>query len=519
MKESEPAQTDAAQIESARADYDICVIGGGINGAGIARDAAGRGLKVLLVEAADLASATSSASTKLIHGGLRYLEYYEFHLVRASLKERERLLNIAPHVIRPMRFVLPHDKAQRPARLIRLGLFFYDNLAKRKRLMGSRGVALRGSPLGRPLEHHYKKGFIYTDCRVDDSRLVVLNAMSAAQKGADILTHTKCENLNQSGKVWTVDLHDLVSGERWVVSAKTVVNAAGPWVRSVLDEAGLTSPETPNIRLVKGSHIIINQAYEGEHAYVLQQPDKRIVFVMPYEGKYTLIGTTEEAFNDDPYEARISKKETEYLCAAYNRSFKKDIRQSDVLWAYSGVRPLFDDGEDSATSVTRDYVLHEYSDEGPLLLSVFGGKLTTYRVLSEQVVDRVLEGQADDIGPWTASENLPGGGILNGDFDRFILFQKSKYFWLDEGVLYRYARSYGLLMDRFLKGTKSYEDLGEHYGDGVYEVEIHYLVRDEWARTAEDILYRRSKLGLHVSGETVQNLEKALSEILKQHSR
>jgi glycerol-3-phosphate dehydrogenase len=493
--------------------YDLCVIGGGINGAGVARDAAGRGLSVLLVEARDLTAATSSASTKLIHGGLRYLEYFEFGLVRDSLKERETLLRLAPHIIQPMSFVLPHDRGQRPWWMIRLGLFLYDNLARRKMLPGSQGIDFHKTGAGEPLKEHFKKGFKYADCWVDDARLVVLNAMSAAEKGADILTQTKCIGIEDGRQAWTVRLED-AAGLTFEVSAEALVNATGPWVRDVIDGSGLAQPDTPHIRLVKGSHIIIKRAYEGDQAYILQQPDKRIVFVIPYEGDYTLIGTTEEAFEGDSYEARISEEEMTYLCEAYNRAFKAPISRSDLLWTYSGVRPLFDDGEGEARAVTRDYKIYEQPSTPHLMLSVFGGKLTTYRVLAEEVVDRIVEVAGRDVPAWTALENLPGGGIAAADFEAFLDVQRKEYSWLEEGLLYRYARSYGARMDRFLEGAGSIDDLGVHYGGGLYEAELRYLVRHEWARCAEDVLWRRSKLGAHVDKDTAARLEAALPDIL-----
>lgn len=492
--------------------YDLCVIGGGVNGAGIARDAAGRGLSVLLVEARDLASATSSSSTKLIHGGLRYLEYLEFKLVHESLKEREVLLSLAPHIIKPMEFILPHDQAQRPFMLIRAGLFLYDHLAKRKKLRGSRGIHFTGDAYSAPLREHYQKGFRYSDCWVEDSRLVVLNAMDAAEQGADIRTYTACTHLQEDENGWSLSLLDTMTGQEDHVGASMVINAAGPWVRGVLEGSGLIGSETvPDIRLVKGSHIIVKRRYEGKHAYILQQPDKRIVFAIPYEREYTLIGTTEEDFEGDPSEAQISANEIEYLCEAYNRSFKEPISKEDIVWTYSGVRPLFDEGEDSATAATRDFKLHHHREHKAPLISIFGGKLTTYRVLAERAVGMMLAIAGKPGAAWTCAHALPGGDVKDADFEAFAAAQTAKYLWLPPPLLVRYARAYGTRMDVFLSGAKEMGDLGDHYGDDVYQAEIDYLVENEWARTAEDVLWRRSKLALHVSPETIQNVEAVMA--------
>lgn len=492
-------------------DYDLCVIGGGINGAGIARDAAGRGLKVLLLEAEDIGGATSSSSTKLIHGGLRYLEYYEFKLVRESLKERETLLSIAPHVIWPMEFVLPHTPSQRPAWMIKAGLFLYDHLAKRRTLQGSSSVNFVSDKRGEPILRDYTKGFSYADCWADDSRLVALNVMDAAQKGATILTRTKCVGLVCDNDQWVVRYQDNYTSEESVIQASMVINAAGPWVRQLIDQSGIDAQDksVPNIRLVKGSHIIVNRQYEGEHAYLLQQPDNRIIFAIPYEHNYTLIGTTEEEYAGDPRDASISSEETEYLVDAYNLFFEKAISKDDVLWTYSGVRPLFDDGdEDSATKATRDYRLHVHSDYAAPMVSVFGGKLTTYRKLAEQAVHKVLHLNGRHSDAWTSTKALPGGDIADGDFDAFLLAQGQRYKWLPKGLLHRYARSYGTRMDVFLQGARSLKDLGDELGAHLYEAEVLYLLRYEFAKTAEDVLWRRSKLGLHVADNVHDKVER-----------
>ena len=503
-------------------DYDLCVIGGGINGAGIARDAAGRGLKVLLIEAGDLGGATSSASTKLIHGGLRYLEYYEFKLVRESLKERELLLSLAPHVIWPLEFVLTHTPEQRPTWMIRVGLFFYDHLAKRKKLSGSRALNLKKDERGQFIDDRYKRAFSYEDCWADDSRLVVLNAVSAAQKGATILTQHKCVKLKHDDDCWLVSYkQDTPKAETQTIKASMVINAAGPWVRDLLDGSKISQDESklPNVRLVKGSHIIVKRQYKGEQAYILQQPDRRITFAIPYEKDYTLIGTTEEDYEGNPKDAMISDDEMAYLVEAYNRFFEKPISKSDVMWTYSGVRPLYDEGEADATSATRDYKLHMHLGYAAPMISVFGGKLTTYRKLAEAAVDKILHLGNRNAAPWTAlarpGDELPGGDIANADFDTFLAQQGQRYKWLPKALLYRYARSYGTCMDVFLQGASGLKDLGNDFGDHVYEAEIVYLLRYEYAKTAEDILWRRSKLGLHVSDTTVKKVDAYIKQYWK----
>ncbi len=482
-------------MDTAHCEYDLCVIGGGINGAGIARDAAGRGLSVLLVEKGDLAAATSSASTKLIHGGLRYLEHYEFRLVRESLKERETLLAMAPHIIWPLSFILPHDKTLRPAWLIRAGLFLYDHIGGRKTLPASRGVSLAGGPL----QARYKKGFRYADCWVEDARLVVLNAMDAAKRGAVIRTRTACTGLKPANGGWQVELNG-----KEIATARIAVNAAGPWVRALLDQTGLARSKTPQVRLVKGSHIIVPHLYNGAHAYILQQPDKRIVFTIPYEQDFTLIGTTDTEISGDPGAAALDAQETDYLCAAVNRSFAAQITPDDIVTSYSGVRALLDDGDENASRVTRDYRLElDEHEGGAKLLSVFGGKLTTYRRLAEEAVDMLSHKPR-----WTAGATLPGGDF--DDFETFVTARQARYPALPAELVRRYARAYGTLMDHFA------QDPGRHFGDDLYEAEIAYLIEHEWARTAEDILWRRSKRGLHVAPETVHNLEAYMKE---QHDR
>ena len=502
-------------------DYDLCVIGGGINGVAIARDAAGRGLKVLLLEQGDLADATSSASTKLIHGGLRYLEYYEFKLVRESLHERELLMSLAPHVIWPLVFVLPHTGKQRPAWMIKLGLFLYDHLAKRAMLPASGSLSLRKDERGVPLQKEYKDAFTYADCWGDDSRLVVLNAMSAAQKGATILTRHRCTGLKHDEDCWAVE-YDNVNKKKSSKSVKVsmVINAAGPWVEKLLKECqvGRDQARLPSVRLVKGSHLIVKRQYKGEQAYLLQQDDKRIIFAIPYERNYTLIGTTEEEYEGDPKEARASDYEIGYLIDAYNRFFSKQITKGDILWTYSGVRPLysFKDAEgESATSATRDYYLHKHLNYLAPMISVFGGKLTTHRKLAEDAVNQILHLGDRIAKPWTHTQALPGGDILNADFDAFLAAQGQRYKWLPKALLKRYARSYGTCMDVFLRDARKLDELGEDFGGHVYEAEILYLLRYEFAQTAEDVFWRRSKLGLHVEDTVIEKVELYMKAYLR----
>ena len=486
---------------------DILIIGGGINGAGIARDASGRGLSVLLVEQHDLAAHTSSASTKLIHGGLRYLEYYEFRLVREALMERERLLNIAPHVIWPLEFVLPHARDQRPAWLVRAGLFLYDHLARRKRLPRSRAVRFGPHPAAGILKTDFRRGFTYADCWVEDSRLVVLNAMDAAERGADIRTGTRFVSARPEGALWHATIED-GAGHRETVMARALVNAAGPWVGDILSTR-LGRDREQGVRLVKGSHIIVPRLYEGDFAFILQNADKRIVFVIPYERDFTLIGTTDIAFRDDPASVTISAEEIRYLCESVSRYFRGQVMPEDIVHSYSGVRPLYDDHAENASAVTRDYVLAAEGGGGqPALLSVFGGKITTYRRLAEHALDKLLPmlGRPAKAG-WTAGAALPGGDIPGGDFERYLAQFSALYAFLPGPLARRLVRAYGTRAPKLLGEAKKLSDLGQDFGGGLFEVEVNYLVGQEWAREVEDILWRRSKLGLHVPADTASKLE------------
>ncbi|WP_336487519.1 glycerol-3-phosphate dehydrogenase [Methylobacterium nigriterrae] len=485
---------------------DLLVIGGGINGTGIARDAAGRGLKVLLCERGDLAEFTSSSSTKLIHGGLRYLEYYEFRLVREALAERERLLRLAPHIIWPLRFVLPHDRGLRPAWMLRLGLFLYDHLARLRTLPGSKMVRLRTSPEGAPLQERLTRGFVYSDCWVEDSRLVVLNAMDARARGAEIRTRTGVESARREEGGWTAVIRDAATGQSGTVRAKAVVNAAGPWVGATLGGTlGLGSRAA--VRLIKGSHIVVRRLYEGEQAYILQQPDSRIVFAIPYERDFTLIGTTDVPYGDEPGPVRISAEETQYLCDCINRSFARRIGPADVVWSYSGVRPLYDDAAADASAVTRDYVLDLDDAAGRLpALSVFGGKITTYRRLAEHAIEK-LRPYFPGLGPaWTGAAPLPGGAMPGADPEAFLAELSREAPYLPAETARRLARAYGTEARTIVRGARSLADLGEAFDGGLTAAEVDYLVQREWARTIDDILWRRSKLGLRTSPESVARL-------------
>jgi glycerol-3-phosphate dehydrogenase len=483
--------------------FDLLIIGGGINGAGIARDAAGRGLSVCLVEQDDLAGHTSSASTKLIHGGLRYLEYYEFRLVREALAERERLLAIAPHIVWPMRFVLPMGEGMRPAWLLRAGLFLYDHLGGRRTLPASGALRFDGTGLGAGLKPGVGRGFAYSDCWVQDSRLVVLNAMDAAEHGASIRTRTRLVSARRVGALWEAVLLDRATGAQESVRAAGLVNAAGPWVSQVLAGA-LGRNGGARTRLIKGSHIVVPRLYEGQHAYLLQNPDGRVVFVIPYEGAFSLIGTTDLPWTDDPAEVAISPEETAYLCESASRWLARPVAPADVVWSYAGVRPLHDDGAESASAVTRDYVLELDAPEGQApSLSVYGGKITTYRRLAEAVLAKLrVDGPS-----WTASKSLPGGDIPAGGFEVFVADLAAAYPFLAPAQALRLARAYGTRASSWLGTARRAADLGRDFGLGLTEAEIGYLVAHEFARAPADVLWRRSKLGLHLPRGTERALD------------
>ncbi|CAB5283818.1 MULTISPECIES: glycerol-3-phosphate dehydrogenase [Burkholderia] len=489
--------------------YDLLVVGGGINGAGIARDAAGRGLSVLLCEQDDLASHTSSASTKLIHGGLRYLEYKEFGLVRKALQERETLLRAAPHIMWPLRFVMPHMPNLRPAWLIRIGLFLYDHLAKRELLPGSRGIDMRRHAAGAPLVDSIRRGFVYSDGWVDDARLVVLNALDAKERGAEILTRTKLVSAERRSDEWEARLQQ-PDGAIRVVRARAIANAAGPWVGDVLHGA-LGRGAHHSVRLVKGSHIVTRRLFDHDHAYIFQNPDKRIIFAIPYERDFTLIGTTDVEYTSDPARVAIDRDETQYLCDSINRYFKRKISPADVHWTYSGVRPLLEDeNAANASAVTRDYRLEMDDGEGAPLLSVFGGKITTFRKLAEEAGDMLCRALGRDAPAWTAGAPLPGGDIANAKFDAFADAFAKRHRWLPAPLARRYARAYGTRAARVVGNAQSLADLGAEIVPGLFEAELRYLRDTEWATCAQDVLWRRSKLGLHVAPGTLDAASAAL---------
>jgi glycerol-3-phosphate dehydrogenase len=482
--------------------FDIVVIGGGINGTGVAADAAGRGLNVLLCEQDDLASATSSNSSKLIHGGLRYLEHYEFRLVREALAERETLIKNAPHIIKPLAFRLPHQRHLRPSWMIRIGLFMYDNLAKRVTLPSSRGIKfLEDSALVPSI----KKGFEYSDGWVDDARLVVLNAMSAKENGAAILTRTQCIKAYRENDLWVVVLKDVLTGEEKTVKSKAIVNASGPWVAKLFSDA-LTIKSPQKVRLVKGSHIVVPRIHDEKQAYMLQNADQRIVFVIPFEDEFSLIGTTDVEYNENPRDVKISDDEINYLINITNDYFKKKISRADIVTTYSGVRPLLDDESDSAQAVTRDYTL-ELSDEDDKapILSIFGGKITTYRKLSEAAVNKIAPYFSNIGDKWTALKALPGGNFK--DKQSLQAEMESKYPWLSSSLITRYVRSYGTYTDLFLKEAESMRSMGQCFGKDLYEIEVNYLIENEWALTVEDIIWRRSKRGLYLSEAEINTLQ------------
>lgn len=495
--------------------YDLLIIGGGINGVGIARDASGRGLRVALCEMGDLAGATSSASSKLIHGGLRYLEHFEFRLVRESLAEREVLLAIAPHIVRPMRFVMPHVPELRPAWMLRAGLFLYDHLSRRVTLPASRGVDLPNSAYGIGLKPDFRRGFVYSDCWVDDARLVVLNARDAADHGARILTRTRFESATRDGEGWRVVLEDSRDGAQMHVHARILVNAAGPWVTRTLD-ALPDAEQRHRIRLVKGSHIVVPRLYVGEHALILQNDDKRVVFVTPFEEDYSLIGTTDVVISGEPDSATASSDEVEYLCRAVNRYLAKPTCANEVVWSYAGVRPLFDDGESEASRITRDYALElESQGDGgnPPILNVFGGKLTTYRSLSERAVDMLSAFFPSAASPWTAHRPLPGGSLPEGGLDALRRALAGQFPALPEKVLKGLVRRHGSLAREVLAGAPEDSSRNRRFGDDLYAFEVDYLVRREWARCVDDVLWRRTKSGLRMDAAARASLADYLRQI------
>ncbi|OWT66340.1 glycerol-3-phosphate dehydrogenase [Candidimonas nitroreducens] len=482
-------------------EVDLLVVGGGINGAGIARDAAGRGLSLALCEQNDFAGATSSASTKLIHGGLRYLEYYEFRLVAEALAEREVLLGIAPHIAHPLRFVMPHVQGLRPAWMIRLGLFLYDRLGGRSTLPKSCAVRLPGSPLGAGLKPQYRKGFVYSDARVDDARLVILNLRSAAAHGAHILPRMRFCGAERVEGRWHARLEDLRSGEHHELHARMLVNAAGPWVSQVAGTLGQGGGPA-KVRLVKGSHIVVPRLYQGDHAYIVQDAGKRIIFMIPYEREFTLIGTTDVAVDAAADGVRISREEIDYLCTSVSRYTPHAVTPDMVVWSYSGVRPLYDNGKGDPSAVTRDYtlVLDDGGQNVPQL-SIFGGKITTYRRLAESAMDKLQPWLGERRGKWTGTEGLPGADMGQGGAAGLLARLGERYPRLPAALLPDLVRRYGSLAYDVLGESSEPDDLGRDFGGGLYEREVRYLIEHEWAYEADDILWRRTKTGLHMNAQ------------------
>ncbi|HCX33350.1 MAG TPA: glycerol-3-phosphate dehydrogenase [Rhodocyclaceae bacterium] len=477
---------------------DLLVIGGGINGAGIARDAAGRGLRTVLVEQGDFGGATSSASTKLIHGGLRYLEYFAYRLVAESLAEREVLLRIAPHIVSPLTFVMPHVSTLRPAWMIRAGLWLYDHIGGGRSLPGSRGVALRAGGYGAGLKPELSRGFLYSDARVDDARLVILNLRSAVEHGASVMPRTRLVRAVREQGRWRATLEAVRDGRRFELGARVLVNAAGPWVRKVIESTG--GPiEKAGLRLVKGSHIVVPRIHPGEHAYLLQNTDRRVVFMIPWQEAYTLIGTTDVTVRTIAEAQAIDEEETRYLLDAVNRYLLRPLSGRDVVWSYTGVRPLYDDGKSDPAAVTRDYTLVTDERDGAVQLAVFGGKLTTYRRLAETVLDRLSPWLADRRGPWTHDEALPGGAFDSAAREATSQRLCARYPGLPDALVRRLFGRYGLSVTDVLADARSLDDLGTDFGGGLYRREAEHAIAHEWAMTADDILWRRTKCGLGMS--------------------
>ena len=488
--------------------YDLVVVGGGINGAGLAADAAGRGLSVLLCEQDDLASATSSASTKLIHGGLRYLEHYEFRLVREALKEREVLLKKAPHLVKPMRFILPYRAHLRPVWMIRLGLFLYDKLDFRGQLPGSGSITINPLAEDNPLSKDITRGFIYSDCFVDDARLVIANAIAAREQKARIYTRTRCTRARRNGDVWDIELKNQQTGATLYCRAKALVNAAGPWAQTFLKtEVSALSPR--NIRLIKGSHIAVPTMYRHPHAYTLQNEDGRVVFVIPYHKDFTLIGTTDKEYQGDPSAVTMDQEEETYLLEVASKYFKKQLAPRDIIWRYSGVRPLCDDDSPDVSAITRDYTLElETPNNGKApLLSIFGGKITTYRKLAEAALLKLAPHFPNMGEPWTRNTPLPGGDTAGETINDFKNGIMKRYPWLPTDQSERLVNCYGTRCTRILDTAQSQGELGENFGHGLYTAEVDYLIDQEWARTVDDIVWRRTKLGLYFSDSQLQELK------------
>ena len=491
-------------------DFDVFIVGGGINGAGIARDAAGRGYKVCLAEMSDISSGTSSWSTKLIHGGLRYMEQFQLRLVREALIERENLLSIAPHIIRPLRFILPHSEKSRPLWMLSLGMFIYDNLARRKVLRKSEKINLNKASEGKELKDNFAQGFEYSDCWVEDSRLVLLNARDAYLRGARIMTRSKVVSLKWDNNKWEILVQKKLKNKikNYQFSSKMVVNAAGPWVNEINGQLKTSNGLFARTRLVKGSHIVLPKLVNHEKAFIFQNFDNRVIFVIPFEKQFSLIGTTDEEFSENPSEVKISKKEIDYLCESVSTFFKKPISSKDIVWTFSGVRSLYDDGEKSLQKITREYVIKEENEYDKKILSIYGGKITTYRKLAEKVL-KIIDKQFNKTTySWTSKHALPGGDFEAKSFSKLLKHYQEKYNFIERGIIERLFMSYGTQIDEMLRSTKSIKDLGKYFGNTLYEIEVKWMINSEWAEKVEDILWRRSKLGLNFSSSEVNNLKK-----------
>lgn len=498
--------------------FDLAIIGGGINGCGIARDAAGRGWSVFLCDRGDLGSGTSSASTKLIHGGLRYLEHYEFRLVREALMEREVLWGIAPHIIWPLRFVLPHHRRLRPAWLLRLGLLLYDHLGGRKRLPPTRTLDLRSDPAGAALNPAFTRGFAYSDCWVEDSRLVVLNARDAADRGAEIAPRTACVYAERRDSLWVMGLRDAVNGTERTIRARALVNAAGPWVANVAGSVVRANVPAPT-RLVQGSHVVVRKLYENDAAYIFQNADGRIFFVIPYEREFNLIGTTDQDYTGDPSDVRISPEEIGYLCRSTAEYLRQPVTPDQVVWSYSGVRPLFDDGSSAPEQATRDYVLKlDAPSDAPPLLTVFGGKITTYRRLAGTALS-MLQPHLPPVGRrkpgWTGRTPLPGGDFPMEGFEVLVASAAERYPFMPPATLRRLFRAYGTRAEAVIGDAAHFADLGAVLGADLTEAELRYLIAAEWARTADDVVWRRSKLGLHLTPAEIATIDTTMRRLIE----
>jgi len=510
-------QTNSATKSGTIRHFDCFIMGGGINGCGIARDAAGRGYSVCLCEAGDFGGGTSSASTKLVHGGLRYLEYYDFRLVREALMEREVLWKIAPHIIWPLRFVLPHHSGLRPYWLLRIGLFLYDHLGGRKLLPATSTLDLKQHPSGIPLKSIYSRALEYSDCWVEDSRLVILNARDAADRGAEILPKTSVVKAVSKNGQWQITTKNSLTGETENFTASTLVNATGPWVDEVLRTV-LGQNDANNVRLVGGSHIVVKKIFEHDKCYIFQNSDNRIIFAIPYEGDYTLIGTTDVDYSEMAAKPEISDEEIDYLCNAASEYFSAPVSKADIVWTYSGIRPLMDDGADEAQEATRDYVIKVENSSGLApLINIFGGKITTYRKLAEEVVGKLPNGKGTHHGSWTHSSALPGGDFEVDGFDQLVADIQNKYEFSPPGLAKRLVRHYGTKAHIVLEDAKKIGDLGTDFGCGLYQQEVDYLIENEWAIDASDILYRRTKLGIRMSKKQKKQLEAYMNNHVAEH--